>query len=30
MAELVVTPEKLFEGLLTEEGEELCAMLDGA
>ena len=25
-----VTPEKLFEGLLTEEGEELCAMLDGA
>jgi uncharacterized protein DUF4123 len=25
-----VTPEKLFEGLLAEEGEELCAMLDGA
>src|SRR6185503_19244818 len=25
-----VTPEKLFEGLLTEEGEELCALLDGA
>jgi hypothetical protein len=25
-----VTPEKLFEGLLNEEGEELCAMLDGA
>jgi hypothetical protein len=25
-----VTPEKVFEGLLTEEGEELCAMLDGA
>jgi len=25
-----VTAEKLFEGLLTEEGEELCAMLDGA
>jgi hypothetical protein len=30
MAELVLTPEKLFEGLLTEEGQELCAMLDGA
>jgi len=29
MAE-AVTPEKLFEGLLAEEGEELCAMLDGA
>lgn len=25
-----VTPEKLFEGLLAEEGEEVCAMLDGA
>jgi hypothetical protein len=25
-----VTPEKLFEGLLTEEGEAVCAMLDGA
>jgi len=25
-----VTPEKLFEGLLTEEGEELCVLLDGA
>jgi hypothetical protein len=25
-----VTPEKLFDGLLSEEGEELCAMLDGA
>jgi hypothetical protein len=25
-----VTPEKLFEGLLTEEGDELYAMLDGA
>ena len=25
-----VTPEKLFEGLLTEEGEELGAILDGA
>ncbi|HEY7241931.1 MAG TPA: DUF4123 domain-containing protein [Burkholderiales bacterium] len=25
-----VIPDKLFEGLLTEEGEELCAMLDGA
>src|SRR5919201_3917619 len=25
-----VTPDKLFEGLLTEEGEELCAVLDGA
>jgi hypothetical protein len=24
------TPEKLFEGLLTDEGEELCAVLDGA
>lgn len=24
------TPEKLFEGFLTEEGEEVCAMLDGA
>lgn len=24
------TPEKLFEGLLTDEGEELFAMLDGA
>jgi len=30
MAERVVTPAKLFEGLLTEEGEELWAMLDGA
>jgi hypothetical protein len=25
-----VTADKLFEGLLTEEGEELCVMLDGA
>jgi hypothetical protein len=25
-----VTPEKLFEGLLIEEDEEVCAMLDGA
>jgi Domain of unknown function (DUF4123) len=25
-----VTPKKLFEGLLTEDGEEVCAMLDGA
>ena len=25
-----LTPEKLFEGLLTEEGDEVCAMLDGA
>jgi hypothetical protein len=25
-----VTPERLFEGLLTEEGAELCVMLDGA
>lgn len=25
-----VTPEKLFEGFLTEEDEEVCAMLDGA
>ena len=25
-----VTPEKLFEGFLTEEGEEVCAVLDGA
>src|SRR5919201_4696826 len=25
-----VTPDKLFEGLLTEEGDELCAVLDGA
>lgn len=24
------TPDKIFDGLLTEEGEELCAMLDGA
>jgi hypothetical protein len=24
------TPAKLFEGLLTDEGEELCALLDGA
>jgi hypothetical protein len=30
MAELVITSGKLFEGLLTEEGEELWAMLDGA
>src|ERR671937_3314394 len=25
-----VTPDKLFEGLLTEDGDELCAVLDGA
>ena len=25
-----VTAQKLFEGLLSDEGEELCAMLDGA
>ena len=25
-----MTPEKLFEGLLAEEGAELCVMLDGA
>jgi len=25
-----VTPEKLFEGLLAEEGAEICAVLDGA
>ena len=25
-----VTPEKLFEGFLAEEGEEVCAVLDGA
>src|SRR6267378_3829982 len=25
-----VTPQKLFEGLLAEEGEALCAVLDGA
>jgi hypothetical protein len=29
MAE-TVSAEKLFEGLLTEEGEEACAVLDGA
>jgi hypothetical protein len=25
-----MTPEKLFEGFLAEDGEELCALLDGA
>jgi hypothetical protein len=25
-----ITPEKLFEGFLTDEDEEVCAMLDGA
>ncbi len=25
-----VTPEKLFEGFLTEQDQEVCAMLDGA
>ena len=25
-----VTPERLFEGFLAEEGEEVCAVLDGA